>query len=533
MGVLAKHGFQNVLEKAKLGRFLLEKFSSEDHLEKFTAAERLRMSFEELGPTFIKLGQLLSTRPDLIPSEFANELKKLQDNVPAVPFSEIEKILKSKFERIEDVFLSVDERPLATASIAQVHSARLKNGTDVVIKVQRPGILKLISDDLGVLYFIANLVETSVPELKVYNPTSIVDEFFKTMDLETNFLIEANNILRFQKNFENDPTVKIPQVYLEYTNEQIIVMELIKGITLSQPQSLKQDGVDPLSVVKKGMKIFFKMVFQDRFFHGDLHAGNIFILPNNKFGLVDFGVVGRLSIKTRDSIANMFIALAQEDYESLAQEFVNLSQTAHLTNTDLFAAELRDLIAPYFGLTFKNVNTGKLLMDAASLAGKHQIQVPSELMLFFKSIITVEGMGRDIVEDFDVLSQTLEIATEIMKAKYDPQRIVRDLTMVLKDSVSLLKDLPRQIQYTVKKKNMPNQATLVRIEDLAELKKSFEISSNLLFLGIVIGSLVVAGSIALDKQAVPLILDMGLVSTVCFGTAIFLGLIAFYNFMKK
>jgi ubiquinone biosynthesis protein len=531
--VLGKHGFQNVLEKAKLGRFILEKFSSEEVLEKYTAAERLRMSFEELGPTFIKLGQLLSTRPDLIPSDFANELKKLQDNVHPVPFSELEKSLKLKFPKIEDVFLSIEEKPLATASIAQVHSARLKNGTDVVIKIQRPGITKQINDDLSVLYFIANLVENSVPELRIYNLTSIVDEFFKTMDLETNFLIEANNILRFQKNFEKDPTIKIPQVYIQHSNEQILVMELIKGITLSQPQSLKQDGVDPLEVAKKGMKTFFKMVFQDRFFHGDLHAGNIFILPNNQFGLVDFGVVGRLSVKTRDSIANMFIALAQEDYDSLAIEFVNLSQSSQFTNSDLFARELRDLIAPYFGLTFKNVNTGKLLMDAASLAGRHQIQVPSELMLFFKSIITVEGMGRDVVEDFDVLSQTLEIASEIIKAKYDPQRIMRDLNLVLRDSVTLLKDLPRQLSYNLKKKNLPNQYQLIKIDELSDLKKSFEISANLLFLGILIGSLVLSGSIALDKQKVPIILDLPLVSTVCFASAIFLCLIAFYNFMKK
>lgn len=531
--MLAKHGFRNVLEKAKLGRFLLEKFSSEEHLEKFSAAERLRMSFEELGPTFIKLGQLLSTRPDLIPLSFANELKKLQDHVQPVEFSEIEKILKTKFPSLDDVFLHIDEKPLATASIAQVHSARLRTGEDVVIKVQRPGILKLINDDLDVLYFIADLIETSVPELRVYNFTAIVDEFFKTMSLETNFMIEANNIVRFQKNFENDPTIKIPKVYHEHSNEQILVMELIKGIRLSQPLALKQDGVEPLEVAKKGMRTFFKMVFQDRFFHGDLHAGNIFIMPNNQFGLVDFGVVGRLSLKTRDSIANMFVALAQEDYESLAQEFVDLSHSAHETNTELFARDLRDLIAPYFGLSFKNVNTGRLLMEAASLAGHHKVQVPSELMLFFKSIITVEGMGRDIVEDFDVLSQTLEIASEIIKAKYDPQRVMRDLNHLLKDSVTLLKDLPRQLQYSLKKKNLPNQHQLIKIDELSEVKKSLETSSNLIFLGIVIGSLVLAGAIALDKQAVPFIFDMGFVSTMCFGFAIFLGFAAFYNFMKK
>ena len=532
MGVLAKHGFQNVLEKAKLGRFLLEKFSATDN-EKYSAAERLRMSFEELGPTFIKLGQLLSTRPDLIPLAFANELKKLQDHVHPVDFKEIEAILKARFPNLEDVFLNIDEKSLATASIAQVHSARLRNGDDVVIKVQRPGILKQINDDLDVLYFIADLVETSVPELRVYNLTEIVNEFFKTMSLETNFLIEANNIIRFQKNFENDSTIKIPKVYQEHSSENILVMELIKGIRLSQPLALKQDGVEPLEVAKKGMRTFFKMVFQDRFFHGDLHAGNIFIMPNNQIGLVDFGVVGRLSLKARDSIANMFVALAQEDYEALAQEFVDLSHSSHETNVELFARELRDLIAPYFGLSFKNVNTGRLLMEAASLAGHHRIQVPGELMLFFKSIITVEGMGRDIVEDFDVLSQTLEIASDIIKAKYDPQRIMRDLNHLMKDSVTLLKDLPRQLQYTLKKKNQPNQYQLIKVEEINGLKKSIEYSSNLLFLGVVIGSLVLAGSIALDKQAVPLIFDMGFVSAICFGVAIFLGLVAFYNYMRK
>ncbi len=491
------------------------------------------MSFEELGPTFIKLGQLLATRPDLVPIDVANELKKLHDNVAPVPFEEIKKQLHSRFPNLDEIFLSIDEKPMATASIAQVHAARLRRGGDVVIKIQRPGIIKQINDDLSVLYFLTDLLEDYVPEVRTYNPTAIVDEFFKTMSFETNFLIEANNILRFRKNFKDDPTIKIPNVYFEYSNENILVMEEIKGIRLSQPLAIKQEGVDPLEISKKGMKTFFKMVFSDRFFHGDLHAGNILILPNNQIGLVDFGVVGRLSVKTRDSIANMFIALAQEDYDSLALEFVNLSQETLYANTDLFARDLRDLIAPYFGLTFKNVNTGRLLMDAAALAGHHNIQVPSELMLFFKSIITVEGMGRELVDDFDVLSQTLEIASDIIKAKYDPQRVVKDLTHVLKDSVGLIKDLPRQLQFAIKKNNLPNQHKLIKIEELRDVRKSLETSANLLFLGVLIGSLVLAGAIALDKQQTPIVFDLPLVSTVCFGMAMLLSLFAFYNYIKK
>jgi len=309
-------------------------------------------------------------------------------------------------------------------------------------------------------------------------------------------------------------------------------METIKGIPLSQPQALKQEGVDPIAVAKKGMRTFFKMVFQDRFFHGDLHAGNIFILPNNQLGFVDFGLVGRLSIKTRDSIANMFIALSQEDYETLAEEFAALSQNYDSINTEKFARDLRDLIAPYYGLTFKNVNTGRLLMDAASLAAKYQIQLPAELMLFFKSIVTVEGMGREIVEDFDVLSQTLEIASEILKAKYDPQRVVKDFSIVIRDSAALLKDLPKQLQNSLRKRNQ-GQPRQITVAELSEFKRSFEVFSNLIFLAIVIGSLILAGAISLDKQAEHVVLGMPLVSTVCFFTAVFLGFIAFYNYIKK
>ncbi len=310
-------------------------------------------------------------------------------------------------------------------------------------------------------------------------------------------------------------------------------MEMLKGIPLSQPLSLKQEGVDPTWVAKKGMKTFFKMVFTDRFFHGDLHAGNLFILPNNQIGFVDFGVVGRLSVKTRDSIANMFVSLAEEDYEGLAQEFVTLSKSDEYTNVDQFAQELRDIIAPYFGLTFKNVNTGKLLMDAAALAAKHRVQVPTELMLYFKSIVTVEGMGREIVKDFDVLSQTLEIASEILKSKYDPQRVMKDLTHLGRDSISLIYDLPKQLQHFLKKRNTPYQHQSIKLEDFVEFKRSFETFSSLLFLGLVIGSLVLAGAIALDKQNTVLALNMPPVSVVCFASAILLGLIAFYNYIKK
>lgn len=531
--MFAKHGFQNVLEKAKVGRYFLDKLSPDSNSLHLSVAERLRLCLEELGPTFIKFGQILSTRPDLIPPEIAIEFKKLQDNVQPVLFSEILKTLQEQFGDEHKIFKMIVEQPLATASIAQVHMAQLHSGQDVVVKIRRPGILKLIHDDLNVLYTLADLLETYVPELRPYNPTAIIDEFFKMMELETNFIVEANNILRFHKNFENDPQIKIPKVYLDFSNESVLVMEMLDGMPLSQTESLNQEGINRIDLVQKGIKVFFKMVFQDRFFHGDLHAGNLFILPENKIGLVDFGVVGRLSVKLRDVIANILVALSQEDYEGLATEFAEISTHKGYIDIDNLARELRDLISPYYGLTFKNINTGRILMDAAVVAARNKVYVPPELMLFFKSVITVEGMGRQIVEDFDLLEQTLVIANEIIKTKYDPNRIMKDFVFVAKESVTLISELPRQLRFLMKQWNQPDVYKNVRLDQFTEFKKSIESSSNLIFLGVVIGSLVLSGSLALPNTQVPQLLGLPAVSTICYGLAFLLGFLAFYNYIKR
>lgn len=531
--MFVKHGFENVAERAKLGRFLLEKIAKVDSIERHSYAERLRMAFEQLGPTFVKLGQLLATRPDLIPNEFVDEFKKLHDSVKPVSFQDIEAVLTAEYGDYTRVFKSVNPEPLGSASIAQVHRAVLTDGSEVVIKVQRPGIVHTINEDLGVLYSLAQLLDRYIPEVRVFNPVGIVDEFFKTLELETNFVIEANNILRFQKNFLNDPIVKIPNVYLDLTTPHVLVMEALNGIPLSQFEKLQSQGVDTELIVKRGMRIFFRMVFSDKFFHGDLHAGNLFIMPNDKLGLVDFGVVGRLSDKVRDSIADLFVSLANQDYERLAFQYIDMGPYNEKTDVDQFARDLRDLIAPYFGLSFKNVNTGRVLMDSTSLAAKHGVAVPRDLMLFFKSIVTIEGMGRLIVKDFDVMSQILEISDEIVKAKYDPNKVIKDLVYVAKDSASLMYSLPRQIKQLTRKMNSPAYRWKMQIDELPEIKRSIEASSNILFLGLVIGSLVIGSSIALEYQGGYLFMGLPLVSGIGYLLSGILGLLAFYNYIKK
>lgn len=528
--MFARHGFQNVAEKLKLGRFVLERLSIED-IDAYSAPERMRMAFEQLGPTFIKLGQLLATRPDLIPREFVEEFKKLQSRVPVLPFTEMRLVLVEQFgEEISRHFQWIDEEALAAASIAQVHKAKLASGEDVVLKIQRPGILQTIEEDLSVLYQIAELVEKYIPELRIYSPRGIVDEFFKTLELETDFIVEANNTRRFAESFKNNPDIKIPKVHMNLCGHKVLVMEEVKGRPLS-------DGIgeelDRQRIVEVALGAYYKMVFKDGFFHGDLHAGNFFVLEDHKIALIDFGVVGRLNRRTQDAVVSMLMALAVEDYDRVAFEYVDLAPYTEGLDVDRFAKDLRDLVAPYYGLTLKNVNVGKLLMDSASMAAKHRIVVPSELMLYFKSMIAVEGLGRQLLPDFDFLNQSLEFAGEVVKDRYNAKRLAKDLANITRDSASLIYDLPRQLRQLVRKVNSPDFIAKLHVEHVDELRRAVAKSSNLLFLGIIIGALLIAGSLSLNFATRYYVLDMPYISAILFALAILYGLVAFYNYLKK
>ncbi len=534
VGVFARHGFYQLLERVNLGKFLIERLSPREGIENLSIPERLRLSFEELGPTFVKFGQLLASRPDLVPEDYVNEFKRLHDQVTPLPFSTILDVLDKEYgNQGSAIFKEIDPIPLGSASIAQVHTAKLINSDEVVIKVQRPGLNTIIHDDLNVMYFIAELFESYIPDLRTLNPVGIVNEFFRTLQMETNFVIEGNNIRRFQKNFESEAKIIIPKVYLEHTTERVLVLEALKGIPLSQPGALQQPGTQGTEIVKLGLRAYIKMVFSDGLFHGDLHAGNFFVFPENRIGLIDFGVVGRLNPRTQTAIANMLLALSREDYERLAYEYVDLAPFNERINVDFFAKDLREMIAPFYGLSLKNVNIGKLLMSSSGIASKYGLIVPTDLMLFFKSIVNIEGIGRMGDKDFDFLEHAIDLAEELVKKSFEAGKLTNELANITRESRNLISALPRQINLLFRKLNNPDQAIKIQIKEMQELKRSVEISFNLLFLGIIIGSLILSASLIYVEGRGAKIMAMPTLSFFGYTLSAVLGIAAFINYIRK
>jgi ubiquinone biosynthesis protein len=532
--VLAKHGLRNSVERLNLGNLLSSSSHDDSHSENLSLQTRLRLSFEELGPTFVKFGQLLASRPDLVPVEYVEEMSLLQDQVQPLDFKIIEQVIVEELGvDWKKHFSFIEEKPLGSASIAQVHRAILTNGKRVVIKVQRPGIVNTINDDLNVLYFMAELLEKYIPEARPFNPVGMIDEYFKTLELETNFIVEANNIRKFRENFKNEQQVIIPEVYFDLVTERIVVMEEMQGRRLSQGDALNQAGVDPTEIIKIGFRAYLKMVFMDGFFHGDLHAGNFFVFPNNRIGLIDFGVVGRLNSKTQSAIVNMLLALSKEDYTRLAYEYVDLAPFSDRVNVDLFARQLQDLISPYYGLTMKHMNIGKILMSSSGIAAQNGLTVPTELMLYFKSIVAIEGLGQKISADFDFLNFTLNMVSEVAQHQFQPTKFVDEAHVLLRESRGFLNALPRQLNLILRRMNSPEYRTKINVEGVEDIKRSIEISFNLLFLGIIIAALIVSSSMIYphhDGWMVGSIPGLSLIGYILAGV---LGIVAFINFIKK
>lgn len=500
--VFARHGFVDVVNRMNLGKYLPKGLATMAREQaEFDVPVHLRKAFEELGPTFVKLGQLLSTRPDLLPENYIEEFTKLQDNVLPVPFEAIREQVESSLKKsLTEAYASFSKEPLASASMGQVHEAVLHTGEKVVVKVLRPNIREIVENDISILTFIAKLLEKYVPETKLVGPTVVVDEFFRTLSFEMDFVVEMNNMLKIAENMSNLSEIKIPTVYKQLSSANVLTLEKLEGIRFNDLKGLDAAGVDRKRVAQIGAKAFFKSIMIDGLFHGDLHGGNLFILTDGRIGIIDFGIVGRLSQRSRDQLANIVLSIVTEDYENLCYQYAEIGAADIGIDFDGFQRAVRNAISPYIGLNMSEVNSGKVLIEATKIATQYNVKVPGDWMLVFKAMLTTEGMARTLDPEFDLIATGETLIKDMVKSQYSFSRFRKEALWIAKDMAALLQILPRQIRWMLKTFNKNGFALEIKSGALQEIREQLEIHGKRTSVAHIALGFFVASAIALPYQ---------------------------------
>lgn len=528
VAVFIRHGFYSVVERMNLHRIVpfsrrLRKKAVEE--TELSLPERIRLVFEELGPTFIKLGQLLSTRPDILPEEYIEEFRKFQDKVPPFPFEQaLQQIEKELKRSVSELYQSIEEEPVAAASIAQVYRAVLLDGVEVVVKVQRPGIENTVDTDIGIMYTLANQLLKYFPELSILDPVAIVDEFSRTIKKEMDFTLEASNTIKFREMFKDDPHVYIPDVYWEYTSKRVLTQERIKGIKVDNVEKLRKKGIDPARIAHLVGESFLRMVMVEGFFHGDFHAGNIFVLGPERISLVDFGITGRVDRELRDSLANIFIGLATQDYDMLVDEYARMGVLPDGINLSEFKRDYRDLMEPYFARPLEMASLGELLMGYIRVSFRYKIRHPRELLLINKCIIEIEGIVRLLDPKTDLLKEAQPFATEFIKDRFRPGRIMEEVGEDIKELNALVKESPSQIRQ-IMKKMINDKFTIDFVHvGLENFYKEIDRSSNRVSFALIISAVIIGSSMIIQSGIGPLFMGYPIIGIMGFAFAGVLGL---------
>ncbi len=447
--VLLKHGFGHIAHRLGLTKFLSVSgkifLKRESGTERFSLAERARMALEELGPTFVKTGQILSTRSDLIPPDFITELEKLQDRVAALRFETVKQQIERELGRsLEELFAEFDPEPLAAASIGQVHRAVLPGGREVIVKVQRPDIEKIIDVDLEILYDVARFLERSGWS-ETYSPVEAVAEFDRVLHEELDYNAEGRNADAFRKNFAGDPDVIIPLVYWEYSTGKILVMEYVRGIKFNDLQEIERLGLDRPALARKSVMALFKQILIDGFFHGDPHPGNLAALPGEKVVFMDFGMAGFLTDKTRIEVGNLLMALAGRDTRAVAKSLSQLWVVPGDVDINILQRDINFLLRKIYEVPLSQVSLAKTLSDIMGIAFKHHISVPAEFALLVKTLITMEGVAERLDPGLSIVKVVSPFSKRLIMERLSPQTLSKTAWNNLRELSEALSLLPEQV----------------------------------------------------------------------------------------
>lgn len=533
VNVFLRHGFGSLIDQIHLGRHIpfytrLRSMGQWPPIRESSIPKRLREAFAELGPSFIKMAQILSSRPDLITLRYAEELKKLQDEVPPFPTEEAKALIASELGKpLDEIFLSFTDEPIAAASIAQVHRARLRTGEDVVVKVQRPDIERMIETDIEIMYTIERLLEDYLPEMRNFNLRGIIDEFARTVRREMIFTEESRNCQRFGRMFEGSPDVHVPKVFTEYVTEKVLVLERIEGVRIDDIDGIRAMGHDLKEVTKKTVDAYFRMVLVEGFFHADPHPGNIFVTESGRIGLLDFGIIGRVTEELKENLARTMISFFKKDYDGLIDEYMELGMLSAEMDAEGLRSELKadllEILEPVYGISLKEFNLSRHMDAVIRVFLKHNMRVPSDLLLVDKALLILESIVAHLDPEFDFVAAAEPYVASLIRSRTSPQRIASKIARNIQDTGDLLLVLPRNIKKLLSKLVRDEFHMKLTHTGFEQFIKDMDKAGNRIAFAMVVSSIIVSSAIMHAQGVGPKIFGMSVLGHLTFAFAAVLG----------
>lgn len=544
--ILIRYGFGDMVRRMGLadalertGRAL--HWNETQELARLEPPARVRRALEEMGPTFVKLGQVLATRVDLFEPEWIAEFGKLQDHAPAAAWADIrQQLCEDLGAPPEEVFAAFDPKPLAAASIAQVHRARLEDGSEVVVKVRRPGIRPIIEADLRWLARLAQLVEGEGPDLRALRPQEVVRQFTQSLRRELDFAGECRNAERIAENFAayadrdepapevgtdvtNDLTagatadaeplppralpIVIPRVYWQWTGERVCVQEFIAGISGRQLEAIDQAGLDRRVLARRGAHAVLKMIVEDGFFHADPHPGNLFYLPGNRIAFIDFGMVGQLTEERRDQLLRLLLGLVKRQPRGVADVLLDWTGDGAVDEDGLLL-EIQSFVQQYRGVALKQLRLGAMLSDLVAILRQHRLALPPDLSLLIKAFISLEGMGRELDPDFDMAGEAMPMLEQALRARYAPTALLQRGWRGVNEALSLMAGLPQDLSRLLRAARRGRLEIHIDLTHLKRVGNQLDSAASRLTIGLVVAALIIGSSIVTTVPGGPRLLGL-------------------------
>ena len=539
LGVLFKYGFGDLVDRLRIEQYLeigLQMISRKkrDRVERLTRAVRVRMAFEELGPTFIKLAQVLSARPDLIPPDLVAELARLQDKVPATGFAALKEIFCTELQKTpEEIFEHIEQTPLASASIAQVHRAVLKDGEEVAVKIQRPGIRKVIEVDLEIMLHLATLMEHHIEEFSFHRPVKIVEEFTRTIEKELDFVLEAENMERFAAQFLMDEHIYVPKTFREFSSSRVLTMEFIQGVKVSEVDKLDAAGLDRKIIVDRGAELLLRQIFENGFFHADPHPGNIFVLPGNVICMLDYGMVGSIVLQTRERFVDLISAVVRRDSSRAVQVLLRLTEWEEEPDLRRFEREVDDFMGRHLYRSLKNIQIGALLQELLQIAAQYRLRIPSDTFMMMKALAIIEGVARMLDPDFEMVAKAAPFVEKVRLERFSPKRISEDAYQMGADFLIFLQQFPKDALEIFRLIRQRKLTVNLEHQGLANMLATHDQISNRVSFSIIIAGLIVGSALIVISEIPPLFYGISLIGIIGFLAAALMGIWLLVAILRK